>query len=182
MRIGGFLLLWLTLVGLSAAQDSAQSTPAQDTNFSVGPQYLMTSGSPLFARPLAPPTLSFDQPPPQSETSYSSDVVHEASDTVIETPPALQSQADLFPTFYGVPSVPVAVVRYGESSAEVVPPTNLPASIANTGVAGITDAQSLRQQGYGFTLAQAADYWKSHRTAAPRVYTNEDIERLRGGI
>ena len=188
MRICGFLCLWLTLVGLSAAQDSpAQMTPAQDTNFAVGPQYLITSGSPLFARPLAPPSLSFDRPPAEAEAAYTSDVVHEPSDIVIETPPELQRQADLFPMYYGVPSIPVVVVSYGKSSGEEVPSISLPASIAGPGVVEIgvveiADAQSLRQLGYGFTLAEAAEYWKSHKAIAPRVYTNQDIERLHGGI
>ena len=35
---------------------------AQDTNFPVGPQYLMTFGSPLLARPIATPSLSFETP------------------------------------------------------------------------------------------------------------------------
>lgn len=45
-----FLLL-LALLGVAAAQD---------TNFAAGPQYLITTGSPLFLGPIATPSLSLD--------------------------------------------------------------------------------------------------------------------------
>jgi hypothetical protein len=45
-----FLLL-LALPGVAAAQD---------TNFAVGPQYLITTGSPLFLSPIATPSRSLD--------------------------------------------------------------------------------------------------------------------------
>jgi hypothetical protein len=43
----------------------------------------------------------------------------------------------------------------------------------------MTDAQSLRQRGYGVPLGDAAAFWKTHKPGAPRVYTNIDIQRLR---
>jgi hypothetical protein len=42
--------LVVVLVGLSVAQE---------TNFSIGPQYLITNGSPLLLQPIATPSLSF---------------------------------------------------------------------------------------------------------------------------
>src|ERR1035437_9912047 len=43
MRLASFCCFLFALVGISAAQD---------TNFPVGPQYLMTSCSPMFAQPI----------------------------------------------------------------------------------------------------------------------------------
>jgi hypothetical protein len=48
MRLATLSCLLLLLTAVSAAQE---------TNFSVGPQYLMTSGSPLLAQPIATPSL-----------------------------------------------------------------------------------------------------------------------------
>jgi len=49
------LLLPLALVGISLAQE---------TNFSVGPQYLVTSGSTMLLRPIATPSLSLGEAKP----------------------------------------------------------------------------------------------------------------------
>jgi hypothetical protein len=51
----GFLLL--TLTGLSFAQD---------TNFPVGPQYLITTGSPMLMQSIATPTLTFSSAIPDA--------------------------------------------------------------------------------------------------------------------
>ena len=51
MRLASLAFLSIALAATAAAQE---------TNFSVGPQYLMISGSPSFARPIATPSLSFD--------------------------------------------------------------------------------------------------------------------------
>ena len=45
-----FAFLLVVLTGISFAQD---------TNFSVGPQYLVTNGSPLLLQPISTPSLSF---------------------------------------------------------------------------------------------------------------------------
>src|SRR5215471_16797088 len=50
-----FLVLPLVLVGISLAQD---------TNFSVGPQYLVTSGSTMLLRPIVTPSLSLGEAQP----------------------------------------------------------------------------------------------------------------------
>jgi hypothetical protein len=150
---------------------------AQDTNFSIGPQYLMTSGSPLLARPIATPSLSLSEAAPASAVSAE-------MNSATQTPTVLdQSQADLTRVYWGsreVSEVP------GESSStiEIVatgPSPTLPASIIEVGVEQTTDAQSLRGRGIGVTLAEAASLWKTHKTHAPRVFTNRDIERLHGG-
>ena len=51
MRLSYFVCLLVTPGGISTAQD---------TNFPVGPQYLITTDSPLFLRPIATPSLSFE--------------------------------------------------------------------------------------------------------------------------
>ena len=48
-------VLAIPLVGLSFAQD---------TNFSAGPQYLVTTGSPMLIQPIATPSLSLNAPMP----------------------------------------------------------------------------------------------------------------------
>jgi hypothetical protein len=60
-------------------------------------------------------------------------------------------------------------------------PRNLPSSILEVGVASLTTDQSLREQGVGVTLAEAASYWKTHRPHGAHVYTNSDLQRLHGG-
>jgi hypothetical protein len=64
-----------------------------------------------------------------------------------------------------------------EISGALLPP-NLPASILDVGVTGITDSQALMTRGYGVPLGDLAAYWKTHKRAAPHVFTNSDI-RLR---
>jgi hypothetical protein len=163
MRFAILFCLLLALMEISAAQE---------TNFPVGPQYLMSSGSPLFAQPIATPTLSLETPLPAIPS------LPEVGPVVVDQPfipnPELQHQADLFPIYYGYPMLGVVEL----SSAE--PPRELPASIVDPGVTGITNAQSLRESGYGAPLGDVGAYWKIHRPHAPRVYTNADVERLHG--
>jgi hypothetical protein len=49
MRPNSLLLMFLILAGVSVAQD---------TNFSIGPQYLSTVGDPMLLRPISTPSLS----------------------------------------------------------------------------------------------------------------------------
>jgi hypothetical protein len=158
----------LVLVGFSAAQDS---------NFPVGPQYLMNYGSPIFARPIATPSLSLGTPVVVSEITQ--DNVAAADNETVAHIPEFQPQIDLFPIYYGLPRVSVIELSFrepGESSASLHP---LPTGIVETGVVELTDMQSLRLRGYGVTLPEAAAYWKARRISPPRVYTNVDTERLR---
>jgi hypothetical protein len=159
----------LVLVGVSAAQDS---------NFAVGPQYLMNYGSPIFAQPIATPSLSLDTPVVASETISEDNVPAPDNETVAAISEFL-SQVDLFPIYYGTPRVSVIELSFrepGERSASLHP---LPISFSESGVVEITDMQSLRLRGYGVTLPEAAAYWKAQHVSLPRVYTNADTERLR---
>lgn len=66
-----------------------------------------------------------------------------------------------------------------EAQAITVESPNLTGStIFNAGVGGIATPSSLRDSGYGISLAELASYWRTHKPHAVRVYTNADIERL----
>lgn len=172
MRLAGIVLFVGVLAGGLAAQD---------TNFSAGPQYLVTTSSPLFLHPITTPSMSLDAAPAASE------YVEEASTQEVTAPPPGRSRNDLY-----LPSVlwGEAWVQHvtGEnqfpsveeleiSAPEATPP--LPPSIAEFGVIRMVDAQSLHASGYGMTLGAVSAYWKA-RHHVPRVYTNADIARLHG--
>jgi hypothetical protein len=119
MRLCGLLLFWMTLVGIGAAQDS---------NFSVGPQYLMNYGSPMFMRPIATPTLSLSETAPvvvaAPETS--------ASSGAAESSAAVPEPSDLASVYWGGRESQTLV----ETGAVIEvsganPPANLPARIIN---------------------------------------------------
>lgn len=163
MRLLGLSCLLVGLVGICVAQDMS---------FPVGPHYLMTTGSPIFARPLATPSLSLGAPLPDIAP------LPEVGPIVVDQPfapnPELEHQPDLFPIFYGYPMPSVVELVSPET------PARLPESMVDVGVIGMTDVSSLRERGYGATLGETASFWKSHRTHAPRVYTNADVQRLHG--
>jgi hypothetical protein len=163
MRLASLCFLLVALVGIGAAQD---------TNFPVGPQYLLT-GSPLFARPIVAPSLSLDAPLPPIPSLP--EIGPAVSDQPYVPNPELQHGADLRPIYYGYPMPSVVELVSPESPAEV------PQSITDTGVVRVVDAQSLREWGYGVTLGETASFWKVHAPHASRVYSNADIERLHGG-
>jgi hypothetical protein len=147
----------------------AAASLAQDTNFPVGPQYLIPPNNATILRPIATPSMSLnagvpdvpDLPqigPPVQDQPYVG--VYE---------PAYQP--NLFPIYYGYPTIPVI-----ELSG--TPARELPPSLNEAGFVALTDPQSLRQMGYGETPAQAASFWKTRKRASPRMYTNADIQRL----
>jgi hypothetical protein len=158
----------------------AGSCAAQETNFSIGPQYLMTSGSPMFARPIATPSLSFETPMPQAAVSEAgAEPASRAQVEVISAVLEAQRQMALMSIYYGVPSVNVIEISFREPAGEELSRPVFPASITESGVTELTDAEALRHRGYGVTLAEAAQLWKSGKRPAPHVYTNSDLERLR---
>jgi len=166
MRLAPLFCLFFALVSISAAQDTAQ-----DTNFPVGPQYLLT-GSPLLARSIATPTLSLETPlPPIPDLPEIGPVI--GTQPYISNP-ELWHQADLFPVYYGYPMASVVEL----SSAE--PPRELPASLVDSGVAVMIDAPSVREKESGLTLGEVAIFWRTHKARGTRVYTNADVERLHG--
>jgi hypothetical protein len=160
MRLASLSLLLLVLAAISAAQD---------TNFAEGPQYLMNYGSPLFAGPIATPSLSLEAPLPGIPGLPAIGPAVENQSFVAN--PELRHQADLFPVYYGYPMAVVVELTSGPL------PRELPESITDAGVVRMTDAQSLREHGFGIPLAEAALFWKAHNPHAPRVYTNSDVQR-----
>lgn len=161
MRLRGIFLLPILLAGISVAQS---------TNFQAGPQYLITTESSQFLRPIATPSLSLDNPlPPLPSLPQSAPVVSNQS---YIANPELEDRPNLFPIYYGYPEIPAVFLISADAPAS-------PTSLNETGFASIPTAQYLREHGYGETLAQAAAYRRLHRNAAAHVYTNEDLERLR---
>ena len=151
---------------------------AQDTNFSSGPQYLMT-GSPTFARPISTPSFSFSVPP--ADFGPGSQAEGTSSESIFSTAPAQTfPPPDLFPIYYG--GSPSSIVETNpaeppeESSLTVLPP-----DFIDTGVARLTTVQSLRERGYGITVGGLALFEKTHARRATRLYTNADVDRLSGG-
>jgi hypothetical protein len=148
---------------------------SQDTNFASGPQYLMT-GSPLFARSVATPSLSLAGPPLETGASNATGGMVAGGDN--QTLSSQQAEpASLLPIYYGrSPTIGASSAEPSELSL-----TELPTSILDTGVSLTSTAQSLRERGNGVTLGVAASYRKAHPERATHVYINADIERLRGG-
>jgi hypothetical protein len=166
MRFVESLCLLLALAGISAAQD---------TNFSTGPQYLITTPSTMFLHSIATPSLSFgpaSAPAPQVTTETVT------ASQVVETPPALPSNVDLTSIYWGGR-------EGGGISSEIEltaapTPQNLPASIVDVGVTAMFDSQTLREEGYGISLGEAAAFWKMHGGHALHTYTNKDVEHTPG--
>jgi hypothetical protein len=140
---------------------------AQDTNFPAGPQYLRTSGSPLFAQSIATPSLSLEAPLPGIPSLPS--VGPAVNNQPYTSNPELAHQADLFPIYYGYPRISAVELP----SAELF--RQLPANIIDFAVTGMTDVQSLHEGAYGLSLGEAASFWKIHKPNVARIITNRDI-------
>jgi hypothetical protein len=161
------VLLLLSALGIALGQD---------TNFPSGPQYLMSYGSPQFARPISTPSMSFTERPLEVGASNATGVLIAGAESQTPDPDALP-RIDLFPIFYGGPTASII-----EISATSEPSSNqLPPSILDTGVWQMTTAQALRERGYGVTLVEATAFSKARTRHANRVYTNADIDRLHSG-
>lgn len=164
-----------SFVALGALVALALPAAAQDTNFSTGPQYLL-NGSPLFARPITTPSLSLETPlPPPADYTGSQALMDEAVENKLEHLPPLD-----FSSIYYEPPIEEIVLSSNNSGAQGESP-QLPASIVESAVTQMIDAQTLRQRGYGVSLAEAAAQWKARKREPVRTYTNADIERLRQG-
>jgi len=56
-------------------------------------------------------------------------------------------------------------------------PVNLPASMFDPGVTGMTNPAVVEQGGYGLSLGEVAAYWKAHKRHTSHVITDEDLRR-----
>jgi len=171
MRLITLFSLMVLLIGMGAAQD---------TNFSTGPQYLMNYGSPLFLHSIATPTLSLSAPPASAPVAATEVGAGEQTVTV---PAGVQNRvADLPRIYWGGPKVSEnAGEKVSEIELSSQQPAALPASILDLGVGPTVNAPSLGERGYGMSLAEAAAFWKTHKTRVSHLYTNADIARLHGG-
>jgi|HubBroStandDraft_4_1064222.scaffolds.fasta_scaffold791042_1 hypothetical protein len=181
MRFASLFCLLFTLAGIAAAQD---------TNFPSGPQYLITTSSPLFIHTIATPTLSLSTPLTPQSAPFSEAVPEPTS------PVAGLSANGLARIYWGPPpasekiSETVGETANGNVGENVIQneneieisspqvPVVLPASFIDTGVTAMTDAQSLRVRGYGVPLGDAAAFWKTHKPHSTRIYTSADVQRL----
>lgn len=159
MRLVGPVVLLLSIVGFVSAQD---------TNFPVGPQYLI-NGNSMLLRSIATPTYNLDAPlPPVPELPQ----VGEPVENQPYIPdPLYQNGPDLYSIYYGYPTPPLVVLVSGEGTPII------PASLSEEGSGGFIDSQSLIESGYGVPLGEVASYWKAHKQTAARVYANADIQR-----
>ena len=148
----------------------------QDTNFASGPQYLM-NGSPLFARSIITPSLSLSGTTLGTGASNATEGMTAGADTQTASPQP-PAEPNLFTVYYGGPSTNDIEIGFAEPSSGSL--TELPSSILDTGVSQITTAQAVRDRGYGVTVGVAAANEKAKARHAIRVYTNADIDRLRG--
>ncbi len=163
-----FLAVAIVLMSLGTAF-------GQDTNFSNGPQYLMT-GSPMFARSIATPSMSLAGPPLEVGADNATGVLIAGADNQTVLPPSAVAlpEVDLLPIYYGTNPVNVVEVSFAEGFS----PSELPASILDSGVDQVTTVKELRERGYGVNLAEAAQSGRAHRRHATRTFTNADIDRL----
>jgi hypothetical protein len=155
----------------------------QDTNFAAGPEYLNSSGSSSFARPISTPTISLTGPPLEVGASNATGALIPGASNENVLPPRAVAlpKIDLLPILYGGHPVNDIKIGSSEPSGGASPATSLPAGILDTGVWQATTAQSLSGSGYSVTLAEAAAYGRTLTRHATRVYTNADIDRLHGG-
>jgi hypothetical protein len=155
----------------------------QDTNFATGPQYLATSGSSLFARPIATPTLSLTAPPLEVGAGDATGVLTPGAEDQTVLPPQAVSEPviDLLPTYYGERPVSVVDINSPGESNQPSFAATLPSNFLDTGVELVTTTRALRDRGYGVPLAEAAAHMKARSHSATHVYTNADIDRLQGG-
>jgi hypothetical protein len=156
---------------------------SQDTNFATGPQYLLNSGSPLFARSISTPTVAITSSPLEVGSDDATEtLIPGAEDHTALSPLAVAVPTiDLFPIYYGEPPASVIEVTLPGQSMESSVATALRADTLDTGVEQVTTALALRDRGYGVPLAEAAVRLKARSHPPARVYTNADIERLQGG-
>jgi hypothetical protein len=164
---------------------------SQDTNFSNGPQYLLSSvpgarsaSSDFFVRSISTPSVSLSGPALEFGASNATGDLNAGAETqTIVVPEAVAlPKADLSSINYGVPTANVIEISFPAASGESIAGTEIPQSILDIGVGRIMEAQYLRESDNGVTLPEAAAYGKEHIRRAMRIYTNADIDRLHGGM
>jgi hypothetical protein len=164
---------------------------SQDTNFSNGPQYLLSSvpdarsaSSNFFVRSISTPSMSLSGPALEvGASNATSDLNAGAEAQTIALPEAVAlPKADLSSINYGVPTANLIEISFPVASSTSIAGAEIPQSILDIGVGRIVETQDLREGEYGGTLPEAVAHGKKHVRRATRIYTNADIERLHGGM
>ena len=161
---------------------SLATASGQEITVSVGPSYLMNTGSALFARPISTPIMSLQGSPLEVGAGNATEVLipGAANQTELPSPAVALPKIDLLPIFYGGPPVSSIEFSFSKESEEVSRSNPLPASVSNDGIGPETTLEALRERGYGVTLGEAAAHERPLVRRALRVYTNADIDRLHG--
>ena len=157
----------------------SSAAPAVETQFASGPQYLIPSGSQDLLHAITTPSLSFPSGLTQSPTLVTTVSEPKADEATFDAVSAVlddDARTELYSIYYGYAQPSVVEIAFATVAEREAEP---PASISYAGVIEVTSAQALRDRGYGLTLAEAAARWKAHTIRARRVYTNDDLERLR---
>lgn len=164
MRLAYRLHCLHTVVMAAAVIGFAQN---RDTDFPVGPQYLITTPSVQFLQPIATPSMSASQM--FGTVSPQTGQVEPVTINVGSVP------ANLPAIYWGwtSPGQTTVVEKFTP-----VMPSGLPPGFVDVGVTATATDESLRERGYEASVAEAARYWKTHTERAKRLYTNRDIENL----
>jgi len=199
-RILVLLFVLTVLIGVSVAQD---------TNFPVGPQYLVTSGNPMLLRPIATPSMSLSgatsagtsevpspvqfQPfAPVETVVYLGNVYwgeHKAEEVVarrVDTPSMAADQTSWYMNFVanqGLQASAPSTENLETSSGAAVIELSGGASSnvpASLMESGFLGASNLAPSNAEVPLGDVATYWKSHRNVSARIYTNADVVRRKG--
>lgn len=150
-------------VGLLASAQNRQ------TDFPVGPQYLVTTPSTLFLQPIATPSAS-----PAQVLGMVSPQTGQAE------PITINGQTANLPAIFWGWNSPGQTTVWAAFSPAVY--SGLPADFIDLGVGAIVTEEWLREFQRNASVAEASRYWKTHTNRAARRYTNTDIERLRQGM
>jgi hypothetical protein len=159
MRFLYALGIVLVACGVATGQQS-------ETEFPVGPQYLITQPYPTLLQPIATPSYA-----PWEPLGVVSPQTGEAGPVMISVPAYLPS------VYWGYPAPGELQVAPEETAPEA---RNLPQDYVDTGVTAIATAGWLENHDAGMSLAEAAHYWREHSLPIARMYTNQDIERIQG--
>lgn len=160
-RVSVVCAVILELVLLAPAQ-------SRQTDFPVGPQYLVTTPSTLFLQPIATPSASAAQM-----------LGMVSPQTGQAEPITINGQVANLPAIYWGWTSPGQTTVWTVFSPAVF--SGLPADFLDLGVGAIVTDGWLQEFQRNNNVAEASRYWKTHTNRAARRYTNVDIERLRQG-
>jgi len=164
---------------------------SQDTNFSNGPQYLLSSvpdarsaSSDFFVRSISTPSVSLSGPALEVGASNSTGDLNAGAEaqTIVVPEAVALPHADLSSIYYDGHAANVIEISLPAESSTSIASTAIPQSILDIGVGRIIESKDLRESDNGVTLPAAAAYGREHVRRATHVYTNADIDRLHGGM